>query len=171
MGADCALVDPEEGRRGRDRTQSTLLTHRATQVRGPREEVTPLLLHVWSIWASHESYNGAHWAVYLAYLRLHWAGAKQLVLLRKKRALVRWRKWASEGGWAARSPWCPLYRVPKRQGEAHCIVHIHCRWVWLLGSCHTVPCISTVPSLVLCTASWSWAYPIVLVLAVLDFVF
>jgi hypothetical protein len=26
--------------------------------------------------------------LYLAYLRLHWAGAKQLVLLRKKRAPV-----------------------------------------------------------------------------------
>jgi hypothetical protein len=46
MGADCTLVDPEEGRRGRDRAQNTLLTHRATQVWGPREEVTPLLLHV-----------------------------------------------------------------------------------------------------------------------------
>jgi hypothetical protein len=46
MGADYTLVDPEEGRRGRDRAQRTLLTHRTTQVRGPREEVTPLLLHV-----------------------------------------------------------------------------------------------------------------------------
>jgi hypothetical protein len=46
VGAERTLVDPEEGRRGEDRTQSTLLTHRATQVQGPREEVTPLLLHV-----------------------------------------------------------------------------------------------------------------------------
>jgi hypothetical protein len=34
------------GKARRDRAQSTLLTHRATQVQGPREEVTPLLLHV-----------------------------------------------------------------------------------------------------------------------------
>jgi hypothetical protein len=46
MGADFTLVDPEEGRRGRDRVQSTLLTHQATQVQVPREEVTPLLMHV-----------------------------------------------------------------------------------------------------------------------------
>jgi hypothetical protein len=46
MGADCTLVDPEEGRRGEDCALNTLLTHRATQVWGPREEVTPLLLHV-----------------------------------------------------------------------------------------------------------------------------
>jgi hypothetical protein len=45
-GAERTLVDLEEGRRGRDRAQNTLLTHRATQVWGPREEVTPLLLHV-----------------------------------------------------------------------------------------------------------------------------
>jgi hypothetical protein len=44
--ADCTLVDPEEGRRDEDRAQNTLLTHRATQVRCPREELTPLLMHV-----------------------------------------------------------------------------------------------------------------------------
>jgi hypothetical protein len=154
------VADPEEGRRGRYRAQNTLLTHRATQVRSPREEVTPLHLHVWSIWATHESYNGAPWAVHLAYLRLHWAGAKELVLLRKESSHGATEKWASSGGWAARSPWCPLYRVPRGQGEAHCIVHMHCSWVWLLGSCHTITCISTVPSSVLCTASWSRACPI-----------
>jgi hypothetical protein len=46
MGADCTLVDLEEGRHGEDRALNTLLIHRATQVRGPHEEVTPLLLHV-----------------------------------------------------------------------------------------------------------------------------
>jgi hypothetical protein len=46
MGADCTLADPGEGKLGRDRAHNSLLTHRATQVRGPREEVTPLLLHV-----------------------------------------------------------------------------------------------------------------------------
>jgi hypothetical protein len=43
---ECTLADPEEGRRGEDRAQNTLQTHRATQVWGPHEEITPLLLHV-----------------------------------------------------------------------------------------------------------------------------
>jgi hypothetical protein len=46
LGPTVHLADPEEGRCGEDRAQNTLQTHRATQVRGPREEVTPLLLHV-----------------------------------------------------------------------------------------------------------------------------
>jgi hypothetical protein len=40
------LSDPEEGRRDEDCVRKTLQTQRATQVRGPREEVKPLLLHV-----------------------------------------------------------------------------------------------------------------------------
>jgi hypothetical protein len=39
------LTDPEKGRHGADRIWKTLQTHRATQVRGHREEVRPLLLH------------------------------------------------------------------------------------------------------------------------------
>jgi hypothetical protein len=70
--AKCTLADPEEGRHSEDHTQKKQQTHRATQVQGPREEVTPLLLHVWSICATHESYNGAPWAIHLACLRLHW---------------------------------------------------------------------------------------------------
>jgi hypothetical protein len=40
------LSDPGEGRRGEDRARKTLQTRRATQVRGPREEVKPLLLPI-----------------------------------------------------------------------------------------------------------------------------
>jgi hypothetical protein len=40
------LSDPEEGRHGEDRARKTLQTWRATQVRGPCEEVKPLLLPV-----------------------------------------------------------------------------------------------------------------------------
>jgi hypothetical protein len=79
------------------------------------------------------------------------------------------RKWASERGWAARSPWCPLYRVPRGQGEAH-VVHYALLVIWLLGSCHTVACITTLPSLVLWPASWSWIVPSLPILGVLTFV-
>jgi hypothetical protein len=40
-----------------ERTQKTRQTQGSTQVQGPREEVKPLLLLVWTIMDEHENYN------------------------------------------------------------------------------------------------------------------